>query len=91
MIRLYKKSYKDEPFVRVLNNGLFPSTKAVRGSNFCDISLFLEKRNRENQTLIIISAIDNLIKGASGQAVHNMNIMYGFDETAGLTDSPPIP
>jgi N-acetyl-gamma-glutamyl-phosphate reductase len=89
--KIYKEYYSREPFVRILDNGVYPSTGAVRGSNFCDVSLFLDKRDRENQTLIIVSAIDNLLKGASGQAVHNMNIMHGFEETAGLLSPPPHP
>ncbi len=84
--KLYHEFYCKEPFVRVLQNGRYPSTKAVKGSNYCDISVFLDKK-----TLIIVSAIDNLLKGASGTAVHNMNIMYGFEETAGLMSSPVSP
>lgn len=87
--KLYRDFYRHEPFVRVLENGVYPNTKAVKGSNFCDISIF--KHDGQGQTLIIVSAIDNLMKGASGSAVHNMNIMYGFEETAGLMSSPPFP
>ncbi|NOZ69161.1 MAG: N-acetyl-gamma-glutamyl-phosphate reductase, partial [Deferribacteres bacterium] len=86
--KLYRDFYGGEPFVRILKNGVYPSINAVRGSNFCDISVFLDSRGRE-QSLIIVSAIDNLMKGAS--AVQNMNIMYGFDETAGLMSPPPSP
>ena len=89
--RLYTEFYNDEPFVRILKDGAYPATKAVKGSNYCDISIFLDKRSSMGETLIIVSAIDNLIKGASGSAVHNMNIMYGFDETAGLTALPHSP
>ncbi|MEN8262634.1 MAG: N-acetyl-gamma-glutamyl-phosphate reductase [Nitrospirota bacterium] len=89
--KIYRNFYRKEPFVRVLNNGVYPATKHVRGSNFCDISVFLDKRAGNEHTLIIVSAIDNLLKGASGLAVQNMNIMYGFEETAGLTSSPPSP
>jgi N-acetyl-gamma-glutamyl-phosphate reductase len=89
--KLYKDFYSKEPFVRVLKKGVYPTTKSVKGSNFCDISVFLDNYSHKTQTLIIISAIDNLLKGASGQAVHNMNIMYGFDETAGLMNSTPFP
>ena len=89
--KAYNDFYRAEPFVRVLENGAYPSIKAVKGSNYCDISVFLSKHNPGKQTLIIVSVIDNLLKGASGQAVHNMNIMYGFDETAGLTDMPLYP
>jgi N-acetyl-gamma-glutamyl-phosphate reductase len=83
--KIYHDFYRGEPFVRILKSGAYPTTKAVKGSNFCDISLFLDKRSSTKQTLIIISAIDNLLKGASGQAVQSMNIMCGFHETAGLT------
>ncbi len=89
--KLYRDFYKDEPFVRVLNNGVYPITKAVKGSNYCDISIFLDKRSTKGKTLIIVSAIDNLIKGSSGAAVQNMNLMYGFDETTGLISPPPSP
>jgi N-acetyl-gamma-glutamyl-phosphate reductase len=89
--KLYNDFYRSEPFVKVLGNGELPSTKAVKGSNFCNISVFLDRRDNKAQTLIIVSAIDNLIKGASGQAVQNMNIMFGFDETTGLTEISPCP
>jgi N-acetyl-gamma-glutamyl-phosphate reductase len=82
--KLYREFYKNEPFVRVLKNGMYPTTKAVKGTNYCDISIFLDKRNSKHRTLIIVSVIDNLLKGASSQAVQNMNIMYGFEETEGL-------
>jgi N-acetyl-gamma-glutamyl-phosphate reductase len=81
IVQKYRDAYKKEPFVRVLEYGLFPNIKYVRGSNFCDIGL---KVNERTNTMIIVTAIDNLVKGASGQAVHNMNIMMGFDEKAGL-------
>ncbi len=89
--KLYQDFYRNEPFVRVLKNGVYPTTKSVKGSNFCDLSIFLNKRSGKGQTLTIISVIDNLLKGASGSAVQNMNIIYGFDETAGLLNSPPCP
>jgi N-acetyl-gamma-glutamyl-phosphate reductase len=91
VLKIYQDFYRNEPFVRVLAKGMYPSTKAAKGSNFCDIAVFLDKHGGNNQSLVIVSAIDNLIKGASGTAVHNMNIMYGFDETAGLLNSPPSP
>jgi N-acetyl-gamma-glutamyl-phosphate reductase len=87
----YRKRYSSEPFVRILQNGVYPATKAVKGTNFCDISVFLDKRSGKGHSLIIVSAIDNLIKGASGLAVQNMNIMYNFEETAGLMTSSPSP
>jgi len=81
VLRIYKKMYKDEPFVCVLDEGIFPNIKNVRGTNYCHIGIKVVQRT---DTLIIVSAIDNLVKGASGQAVHNMNIMMGFGETTGL-------
>ena len=80
-MNFYKKTYRNEPFVIVLEEGTFPNIKNVRGTNFCHIGLRVVPRTN---TLIVVSAIDNLVKGASGQAVHNMNIMMGFDEKAGL-------
>jgi len=78
-VDLYKKFYKNEPFVRIKDEGEFPRLKDVVGTNFCDIGI---KENKDK--IIIIAAIDNLLKGASGQAVQNMNIMCGFAEGAGL-------
>lgn len=78
---LYKKFYKTEPFVRVLPSGVQPETKYVVGTNFCDIGLAL---SQDRHLVVVTSAIDNLIKGAAGQAVQNMNIMFGFKETEGL-------
>jgi N-acetyl-gamma-glutamyl-phosphate reductase len=81
LIKLYEEYYKGEPFVRILPQGSLPSTAFVRGSNFCDIAPLVDKRSGR---VIIVSAIDNLVKGASGQAVQNMNIVCGFPETMGL-------
>lgn len=81
VLNLYKKVYKNEPFIRILYEDIFPNIKNVRGTNFCEIGI---KVNKRTNTLIVVSAIDNLVKGASGQAVHNMNLMMGFDETEGL-------
>jgi N-acetyl-gamma-glutamyl-phosphate reductase len=78
----YASLYKDEPFVRILEAGEIPRMSAVRGSNYCDIGGF--EVDRERNRAVIVSVIDNLVKGASGQAVQNMNIMMGFDETEGL-------
>jgi N-acetyl-gamma-glutamyl-phosphate reductase len=88
LLRLYNDFYKGEPFVRVLPEGSFPSTAFVRGSNFCDIGLTVDSRTGR---VIVVSAIDNLVKGASGQAVQNMNIMCGFPETMGLEGLPLFP
>jgi N-acetyl-gamma-glutamyl-phosphate reductase len=78
---LYREFYAGEPFVRILTNGALPSTAYVRGSNFCDIAPLVDPRTGR---IIIVSAIDNLVKGASGQAVQNMNLLCGFPETSGL-------
>jgi len=78
----YLESYKGEPFVRILEAGEIPRLGSVRGSNYIDIGGF--GVDPERGRVIVISAIDNLVKGASGQAVQNMNIMCGFEETAGL-------
>ncbi|MBA3017560.1 MAG: N-acetyl-gamma-glutamyl-phosphate reductase [Proteobacteria bacterium] len=77
--------YSERFFVRICRDGRMPDTLHVRGTNFCDIGFKLEERNNR---IILISAIDNLVKGASGQAVQNMNIMLGLDETTGLKNIP---
>lgn len=84
----YRQRYGKEPFVRLCSPGTFPSTMEVRGSNYCDLGVMVEARSEQ---LIVISAIDNLVKGAAGQAVQNMNIMCGFPETMGLTHNPLSP
>ena len=83
----YREFYKDEPFVRVLPLGVNPATNRVRQSNFCDICVSLDL---SGSTLIVISAIDNMVKGAAGQAVQNMNIIFGFDEKTGLEAIPAL-
>jgi len=88
LLELYREFYENEWFVRVLPAGLFPSTMHVRGSNFCDIGLAIDHRTGR---VIVVSAIDNLVKGASGQAVQNMNIMNGFPENLGLDALPLFP
>jgi len=88
LVALYNDFYKGEPFVRVLPEGSFPSTAFVRGSNFCDMGLTVDNRSGR---IIVVSAIDNLVKGASGQAVQNMNLMCGFPETMGLEGLPLFP
>lgn len=75
----YRSFYKGEPFIRICDEGSFPQIKDVAGTNFCDIGIKVS-----GYTLIVISCIDNLTKGAAGQAVQNMNLMCGFDETEGL-------
>ncbi|MFA6358122.1 MAG: N-acetyl-gamma-glutamyl-phosphate reductase [Candidatus Omnitrophota bacterium] len=79
LVELYKKFYKNEPFVRIKPDGFFPKIKDVANTNFCDIGV-----KDFGNTIIVISAIDNLLKGASSQAVQNMNIMYKLPETQGL-------
>ncbi len=85
MKRVYKEYYSKEPFVRVIDGGGLPDIKHVRGSNLCDIGFRVDE---ERGLVVIVSAIDNLVKGASGQAVQNMNIMYGFPETEALDVLP---
>ncbi|MDR2966554.1 MAG: N-acetyl-gamma-glutamyl-phosphate reductase [Methanobacteriaceae archaeon] len=81
LIKIYKKQYKNEIFVKILENGEIPQLNSVRGSNFAHIGCF---EIDENGRLVIISAIDNLVKGASGQAIHNMNLISKFKEDEGL-------
>ncbi|MCJ7664767.1 MAG: N-acetyl-gamma-glutamyl-phosphate reductase [Desulfobacterales bacterium] len=85
---VYQRRYGKEPFVRLCSPGAFPSTMEVRGSNYCDLGVMVDHRSGQ---LIVISAIDNLVKGASGQAVQNMNVMCGFPETMGLEQIPLAP
>lgn len=81
LVALYAEAYQNEPFVRPLAKGQLPSTAFVRGSNFCDIGVTVDSRTNR---VIVVSAIDNLVKGASGQAIQNMNLLCGFPETQGL-------
>lgn len=81
----YKSMYSNEPFIRLYGSGELPSTIQVRGSNFCDIGWRIDERTGR---LIVISTIDNLTRGASGQAVCNMNIMFGLPEAMGLFSVP---
>ena len=78
-VDVLKKFYQDEPFVRVKQADEFPEIKDVRGSNFCDIGIKIDQKR-----LIAVAAIDNLVKGAAGQAVQNCNIMFSLEETMGL-------
>jgi N-acetyl-gamma-glutamyl-phosphate reductase len=84
IIGCYRQSYGSKPFIRICSEDRLPNTLHVRGTNFCDIGL---KYDEENQRLVLISAIDNLVKGAAGQAVQNMNLMMGLEENAGLSDT----
>ena len=82
LLEVLQDAYADEPFVRIQREGEFPATQHVRGGNFCDIGVTVDRRTGR---VIVVSAIDNLVKGAAGQAVQNMNLMRGFAETSGLT------
>ena len=82
---LYLSRYLDEPFVDVMEKNSHPDTYSVRGTNTCRIALH---NLQHNQTLVVLSVIDNLVKGAAGQAIQNMNIMFGFDEKSGLDTLP---
>ena len=85
---LYEQSYKDEPFVDVMPAGSHPETRSVKGANTCRIAIH---RPQGGDTVVILSVIDNLVKGAAGQAVQNMNIMFGLPETTGLTNIALVP
>ncbi len=83
LIELYKEFYKDEQFVRVYPEGTLPEIKHIAGSNYAAIGLVVDQRMNR---VIVVSCIDNLIKGAAGQAVQNMNILFGLNENTGLAD-----
>lgn len=82
VLKVLSDFYKDEPFVQILPEGVLPKTKQVRGTNCCMIGAVVDARTNR---VIVVAAIDNLLKGASSQAVQNMNLMLGLEETAGLT------
>ncbi len=85
---LYQARYRDEPFVDVLPQGSHPETRSVRGANHCQIAVH---RPQQQDTLVVLSVIDNLVKGAAGQAVQNMNLMLGLDERQGLETVALLP
>lgn len=85
---LFERRYASEPFVDVLPPGSHPDTRSVRASNVCRVALH---RPQGGDTLVILSVLDNLVKGAAGQAIQNMNIMFGFEETLGLEQVPVLP
>ncbi|HOR28399.1 MAG TPA: N-acetyl-gamma-glutamyl-phosphate reductase [Candidatus Sumerlaeota bacterium] len=85
---LYREFYAGEPFIRMLPDGEAPRTGAVMLSNFCDISVVVDEHAR---SVIAMAATDNLVKGASGQAIQNMNLLFGLDETLGLIPAPRRP
>ncbi len=84
----YDKYYKDEYFIRVLDENVCPETRFVEGSNFVDVNFKIDKRTKR---VVMMGAIDNLVKGAAGQAVQNMNIMFGLPENEGLKLVPMVP
>jgi N-acetyl-gamma-glutamyl-phosphate reductase len=86
--RLYEERYRNEAFVDVLPPSTHPDTRSVRASNLCRIAVH---RPQGGDTLVVLSVIDNLVKGAAGQAVQNMNIMFGLDESSGLGIVPVVP
>src|SRR5271157_3690763 len=81
LLRIYEERYSAEPFVRLYNAGHLPDLRGVARTNFCDIGVHLDAHTGR---AVVVSAIDNLVKGAAGQAIQNMNLMLGFDETEGL-------
>lgn len=85
---VYDSCYADEKFVRVLGENVCPQTKWVEGSNYTDINFKIDERTGR---IIMMGALDNLVKGAAGQAVQNMNLMFGFDEAEGLNLIPMFP
>jgi len=85
---IYEKRYENEPFVDVMPLGSHPETRSVKGSNYCRIALH---KQVGSNTIIVLSVIDNLVKGASGQAVQNMNLMFGLEEHAGINQVPLMP
>jgi N-acetyl-gamma-glutamyl-phosphate reductase len=84
LLAVYKKYYENCPFVRIYDKGNLPESNHTAGSNYVDIGLVVDKRLKR---VIVVSTLDNLIKGAAGQAVQNMNIMFGLDETLGLKNA----
>ncbi|WP_019682528.1 Asd/ArgC dimerization domain-containing protein, partial [Pseudomonas aeruginosa] len=85
---LFEKRYADEPFVDVMPAGSHPETRSVRGANVCRIAVH---RPQGGDLVVVLSVIDNLVKGASGQALQNMNILFGLDERLGLSHAALLP
>lgn len=85
---VYDKYYKNEKFVRVLEKDICPETKWVEGSNYVDVNFKIDERTGR---IVMMGALDNLVKGAAGQAVQNMNLLFGFDEAEGLNLVPMFP
>jgi len=87
VLDLFQEYYRGEPFVRVRPEGDLPATKQVVGSNYCDIGLEVDRRTGR---VLVIAVIDNLVKGAAGQAIQNMNLICGLPETTGLMSAAPL-
>jgi N-acetyl-gamma-glutamyl-phosphate reductase len=85
---LYQQRYAQEPFVDVMPAGSLPETRSVRGANLCRLAVY---RPQQGDTVVVLSVIDNLVKGAAGQAVQNMNLMFGLAEKTGLDGVPLLP
>ena len=84
----YDKYYANEKFVRVLKPGVCPETRWVEGSNYVDVNFVIDERTHR---VVMMGALDNLVKGAAGQAVQNMNLLFGLDEAEGLKMVPMFP
>jgi N-acetyl-gamma-glutamyl-phosphate reductase len=87
ILALFRDTYKSDQFVRIMDENVYPDTRYVRFSNYCDMGLKVLDDGR----IIVISAIDNLVKGASGQALQNMNVALALPESAGLASIPQYP
>ncbi|MCK4503771.1 MAG: N-acetyl-gamma-glutamyl-phosphate reductase, partial [Desulfuromonadales bacterium] len=88
LLALYRERYAGEKFIRIMPGGELPNIAYVRGTNMCDIGLVSDP---DTGRVIVVAAIDNLVKGAAGQAIQNMNVCYGFNEMAGLGIVPSFP
>ena len=83
---LYNGYYKDAPFIRLLEKGALPEAITVAGTNFAEIGMYLKSPQNGTRSFAVSVSLDNLVKGASGQAIQNMNLMFGLEETVGLED-----
>ena len=88
LLEVYNTFYENEPFIRVLDKDIYPQTKAVLGSNYCDVGIEVDQRT---QRVVAMAALDNLGKGAAGAALQNLNLMFGYDETDGLKSPGLMP
>jgi N-acetyl-gamma-glutamyl-phosphate reductase len=88
---LFEKRYAKEPFVDVMPAGSHPDTRSVRAANTCRMAVHRPPEGAKSDTVVVLSVIDNLVKGASGQAVQNMNLMFGLPEATGLDHVAVVP